>query len=361
MYIEPMTLNLSKPAACDWGALFEERLGRVSLRETQRWCQARGLPDMAWLDAVWQDDQGRSWSALSRLGYLWMTPAGQAACSEDTLVAALKALPEKTWPTTMTGEADLAWVWLGCLAQETFPDSLYVAFKSAPRVADDSRPCGTGTGEGWMTAAVNQLLWFASAHTPADPVQVQRVDRVLHGLVQGMLWWNQEHDLASPWSMGRLRPTPPERLRFEQPRVLHSKEGFSALWNTVCRVHIAFIRQRLVNTAYLFPPSAQPNYFSSYLERLTPEAVQQGWAVVREESRWEAHMPRYPRMRLEGTQLASLLAWQGPPEGWEQADLQHLQRVLHPDAASERLASMVRQVVLDASLPSSSAGPKPRF
>lgn len=346
-----MTISLTN-AAC--GRLFRRRLGRQSLLETQEWCQSQGLEANEWLRLRWADEDGRSWSALARLGYLWMTEPDVAAVSGESMALAVEHGLENgdPWPSSHPGESDFVWAWLGGMAQGSLLPALDRAFEGHPF-------CSLQDGSGWINQMVQQTLVVCRDLLPSDTHLASLVERFVGRLNQAVLWQLQSDLLRSPWSLGMEKKQKVRLYKLSTPESLEDDEGFSLAWTALCRIHQGFARKGLLYSVEMFTGclSNPPNI----IQRLTPRALGAGWALVEAEVAWA--LSQHSKLRPAGWELASFLAPKGLPPEWSMEHLDRLESCL--DSGQDRcLSGLIRERRLQLSLPS--PGPalpahKPRF
>lgn len=350
-----------------WAGLFRRDLATESLQETQSFCAYYGLAEDAWLDAVWEDREGHRWSALSRLGYLRLCKPTASSASEETFTRALAhCVSQQGWPVTHPEEPDVVWAWLGALTQEISPPELMEAFKGAPAMAGVPSTCGTGTGPGWMTHAVNQLLWVAEDMLGTNGRVSAGVDCLVSSLTQGWLWQNHDQAMECPWGLGTKDPPKPhfDRVRrrnlWQRPGELGSDHAFSDVWGNLCKIHCAFAKKGLLYNAGFCSEHVSRTCLNKSLQRLTPVALQQGWQVVAAEAVGAQY--GYSGLRPEARRLAEALCLISVPAGWGAPEWKRLHDQLKAGDTSERLSALVRERCLEWSLPAApSPRSKPRF
>lgn len=334
------------------GRLFRRRIGRQSLLETQEWCQSQGLEAHEWLNLRWEDEDGRGWSALARLGYLWMTEPDVAAVSGESMALAVEHGLErgKPWPSSHPGESDFVWAWLGGVAQGSVLPALDRAFEGHPF-------CSLPDGSGWIDQMVQQTLVVSHDLLSSDTHLASLVERFVERLTQAVLWQNQNEILESPWSLGVEKKQKVCLYKLSTPDILKDDMGFSLAWSALCCVHRGFVRKGLLYSAGILT-GAVPSH-RSILKRLAPGAVEAGWDLVEAEVAWA--LSQHSQLRPAGVTLASALAPKGLPPGWSMEQLDRLGSCLNSEQ-DRSLVAQVREHRLQLTLPSPTAsGHKPRF
>jgi hypothetical protein len=334
------------------GRLFRRRIGRQSLLETQEWCQSQGLEAHEWLNLRWEDEDGRGWSALARLGYLWMTEPDVAAVSGESMALAVEHGLErgKPWPSSHPGESDFVWAWLGGVAQGSVLPALDRAFEGHPF-------CSLPGGSGWIDQMVQQTLVVSHDLLSSDTHLASLVERFVERLTQAVLWQNQSEILGSPWSLGVEKKQKVCLYKLSTPELLKDDEVFSLAWTALCRIHEGVARKGLLYSLEMFTGCSSD--LPIVLKRLTPDAVEAGWDLVEAEVAWA--LSQHSQLRPAGVTLASALAPKGLPPGWSMEQLDRLGSCLNSEQ-DRSLVAQVREHRLQLTLPSPTAsGHKPRF
>ncbi len=352
-----------------WGSLFRRILGTEPLSEVEAWCEDHGLAKHAWLDATWVDPEGHAWSAVSRIGFLWVNHRGISRFSLPTLEAALAyGIGSSGWNQTQPGEPDVVWAWLGSLAQGAYPDSLAAAFEDAPRLPGNRAACGHGDDEGWMAQAFAMAHWAQEQLLSVSDENVALFDRLVSSWSNGLLWQTHLNAVDCPWVLG---PGDSKRvfrhfvdLAQEEvwvgPKEIREEGTRNRVWLNMARLHITLANRGLLDNASLLdglPRGGGQDFFFS----LSPLAQQAGWELIQVET--ARAVLKNGGFRKETCQLCAGLAPVSTPANWKEFHWKGFEKVLgHWAGVPYPLSSMVRENLLSFRLPLASAPhAKPRF